>query len=74
VVVDDHGNDPISERISRSGFVYHSRMLSREVLVVLSSIDLQLVITVVASEVRLRLVALVVDRDRSVSECRQYSG
>ena len=70
-VADGLDNELISVRISRCDSRYHSKMRSVERAARSSSTALRLVITVAASEVRLRPVRLVVDNDRFVSECRR---
>jgi hypothetical protein len=68
----DQGREQISVRISRSGSGYPLKMRSEVRPVVSSSIVRQLVITVVANEVRPRLVSHVVDKGKYESEYRQY--
>lgn len=71
VVVDDLDNELISERISRSDSGYLLRMRSEARPEVSSSIVRRPVITVVGSEVRLRLARHVVDNDKYESEYRR---
>lgn len=54
-------NEPIYERISRYGFVFHSRMLSRVRVEKSNSIDQLLVITVVEKVEKQKLVSHVMD-------------